>query len=596
MARRYPRRAAGAPPADPRGASASGFPVGYIRGPIRSLPVSPKTARWVRPVAWVLAAAAVIAILVLLEPVIVGERKFTRDRSESFKVWILGAGILLVALRWAWHRWVEPRAGARALWSGRGLSFLLLALCITGTANYGRFGTYVVRDRVDVYDLIHYYLNARYFDELGYYDLYPACILADLENGGPWFRPNPPTFLDQDERGYEVKPISEAIDRGREVKAQFTPEAWAAFSHDFLLLQRETYGLTKDYWWQLVNDHGFNGSPAWVGYASPIARLVPVESVKLLGYLDLVLLLGAVGAAWWAFGGWSAGFVLLFLVTTYSTRWPTVTWAFLRYDYAVGLILGAALVRKGRGFLAGLCTAHAAAMRIFPLLWGFGPGVQGFWKLVRHRRIDRFALLFLAGFVTWLVVLEANFAIRYGTHSIASYWSDMATHMEPANLSSRREGLAIALAFRGEVDAGWSEARIDRVDRQEPVRMAVAALILLPLAWALRRADRAEAYALGFIPYFALTTASYYYYVVRAPLVAVYGGNLRSGRHAVALAFLLAVDLFSNVAEQHLGGNRIFVIGWLGWSLLAFCIGTIAVLLWEDIRRDRDTAPIPEPS
>ncbi|MBN1335929.1 MAG: hypothetical protein JXB39_08220 [Deltaproteobacteria bacterium] len=558
--------------------------------------MSPKTARWARLAGWTLALAVLVVLYVVLQPHIVGDRRFNRDRSETFKVWILGFGIGLVALRWAWHRWLEPRASSLTRWSSRALAFLLLALCFTAVANYGRFGTYVIRDRVDVYDLIHYYLNARYFDELGYYDLYPACILADLENGGPWFKSNPPTFQDQDENGYAFRPISEGVQKGLTVKEKFTPERWASFSHEFLVLQRETYGLTLDYWWQLVNDHGFNGSPAWVGYASPIAKLVPVESVKLLGYLDLVLLLGAVGASWWAFGGWSAGFLLLFLVTTYSTRWPTVTWAFLRYDYAVALILGAAFVRKGKGFWAGLSTSHATAMRIFPLLWSFGPAVQGLWQLVRHRRLERFALLFLAGFVVWLLALEANFAIQYGWDAVVSYWTDMATHMEPANLSSRREGLAIALAYRGEFDAGWSEARINRVAFQEPIRMVVAALLLLPLAWGLRRADRAEAYALGFIPFFALTTASYYYYVVRAPLIAVYGSDLRRGRHALALGFLLAVDLFSNFAEQHLGGNRIFVIGWLGWSLLAFCIGTIGVLLWEDAHARPKTAPLPEPS
>jgi hypothetical protein len=593
MVERYPSGSPdAAPPARPAVAPAGPGPATF--GPRLEASVQPKSNRWVRLAAWVLVAAALVAVCIVLQPVIVGDRKFTRDRSESLKVWILGAAIGLVALRWAWHRWMESRRGAFTLWSGRGLSLLLLALCIAAVANYGRFGTYVIRERVDVYDLIHYYLNARYFDELGYYDLYPACILADIENGGPWYRPNPPTFLDQDANGYAIKPIAEAVERGRAVKAEFTPEGWAAFSHDFLVLQRETYGLTKDYWWQLVNDHGFNGSPAWVGYASPIARLVPVESVKLLGYLDLVLLVGAVGASWWAFGGWSAGFLLLFLVTTYSTRWPTVSWAFLRYDYAVALVVGAALVRKGRGFWAGFCTAHAAAMRIFPLLWSFGPAVQGLWTLVRHRRLERFAVLFLAGFAVWFIALEANFAVRFGTVDLVSYFSDMATHMEPENLSSRREGLAIALAYRGEVGAGWSETRIDRVEAQEPIRLAVAVFLLLPLAWVLRRADRAEAYVLGFIPFFALTTASYYYYVVRAPLVAVYAGDPRRGRHALALAFLLGVDLFSNLAEQHLGGNRIFVVGWLGWSLLAFCIGTIAVLLWEDLRRGRD--PVPEPS
>ncbi len=521
------------------------------------------------------------------------DMKFSRNRTEEVKVTLLAMGIGIVALRWAWLRWLEPRGDSVAQWSSRVLAFLMLTLCFCTLTNYGRHGTRLIADRIDVYDVIHYYLGPKYFDELGYFDLYPACILADMENGGPHFT-NPPTYQAQDIDGYEVRAFNAALKHGQQVKARFSEERWQAFSHDFITLQREYYGLTTKYWQQLVNDHGFNGTPAWTGYAAPLVNLVPVESVKLLGYLDIGLVLVGIAVGWWAFGGWSAAFLFFFLLTTYSTRWPTFSWAILRYDYAVALIIATAMAKKGKPLLAGICAGHAAAMRIFPATWLLGPGVQGAWQLLRHRRLSVYALVFFLGVVGWIGLLETNFAAQFGGQAIVTHWKGMTDHMKPENLSSRREGLAIALAYRGERNEGWSFKRIDRVGEQETPRKVVGVLMILALAWALRRADRAEAFALGFVPFFALATASYYYYVVRAPLILIHACDLRKTRNAVALAFLLGAELFCNYAQQYMGGNRIFVIGWLGWSLLLYCLGMIVVLLVEDAQRGKQSDPAPE--
>lgn len=518
-----------------------------------------------------------------------------RDPFERIKIWLLGAGMLILGARYAWFRWIQPAGGRLAALSRRTLHFLMLALILAATVNYGRFGTKVILERVDTYDLIHYYLNVRYFEELGYTDLYPACIVADIDAGGPHFG-NPQTYLDEDNEGYRLKPFSAAIVKGEKIKERFTPERWDAFSHDFLYLQRKLKGLDKEYWAQMLNDHGFNGTPAWLGVATPLARLVPVEAIKLLGYIDVVFLLAAVGAAFWAYGGWSAAFLYLFLLTTYSTRWPTISWAYLRYDYLAGLIIATCLIRKGRPFLAGIFSGHAAAMRLFPMVYLFGPGVQAAWKLVRQRRLDRPALLLLAGFLAWNLVLQGQALVQWGPETSLSYLNGMVEHVQPENLSTRREGLSVALAYRGEFDAPWSTERIQKIKDMETPSRVVGLLLLAALGWTLRRKTtpegRAEAFALGLIPFFALTTASYYYYVVRAPLVAVHGGSTE-GRHVLGLAALLGIDLFTNLAQQYLGGNRIFLIGWLGWLLLAYTLFMIVVLFFEDLRADR--AP-PEPA
>ncbi len=543
---------------------------------------------------WLAWAICMVACYALVWNLWIENTKVNRNLTEKVKVWLIGSAMIIVILRWAWHRWLE--AGARAAlgrYTRRALSLALATLCLASVLNYGRFGLKLIRDRIDVYDMIHYYLGSKYFDELGYFDLYPACILADLENDGPHFK-NPPTYQAQDENGYEIRPFPKAIEHGRTVRKRFSEERWAAFSHDFVTLQRKYYGLTQKYWWQMVNDHGFNGSPSWAAYASPLANMVPVEHVKYLGYLDLGLLVVGLSITCWAFGPWAAGFLLIFLTTSYSTRWPTITWSFLRYDYVTGLIIATALIKKGRPLLSGAFAAHAAAMRLFPLTYLLGPGVRAAWTLVRRRRMDRLAFLFFTGFVIWLGLLHGNVLLRWGGDPILTHWEGMSEHMAPENLSSRREGLAIAIAYRGETDEGWSPKRIDRVQEQEPVRKILAWAMVLALAWGLRRAEPAEGFAAGFIAFFALATASYYYYVVRAPLVQVHSSQPGKTRHALALLWLLGIDLFCNYAQQYMGGNRIFVIGWMGWMLLAYSIGMIGVLWWESSRTGKQLQAVSE--
>jgi hypothetical protein len=59
------------------------------------------------------------------------------------------------------------------------------------------------------------------------------------------------------------------------VKQRFTPELWQEFTHDALALQREKGQFDGGLWKQMIQDHGFNGTPAWVAEAKPLASIVP---------------------------------------------------------------------------------------------------------------------------------------------------------------------------------------------------------------------------------------------------------------------------------------------------------------------------------
>jgi len=505
----------------------------------------------------------------------------SRSVTEAYKIWIALGGVAL-ALLWPWL----PRR--------RALQALVVLVVIAG-ANYARWGLDLATRRLDAYDLLHYYVNAKYFDELEYFDLYPAVLLVDSENGGPFFDQGP-TYQAQDETGHHLEPVASGIARGEVVRRdKFTAARWEAFEHDVLTLQR-TIGcrdrdskgrcvreLDDKLWRQLINDHGFNGTPAWVLVARPFT-VVPVESLKVLGYLDVALLGGSVALVAWAFGGTSALWLTLWLLVTYSTRWPTLSWAFLRYDWIAALVAATALLRKGHPLLAGVLTGWSAASRLFPAFWMLGPagkGVAGLFRRVVHRPLLSLAIGFLA---TVIVVEGAAFA-TFGTEPTATHFANMEDHTRAEQLSSRRIGLALTLVtepWKGtSVPAILTKEHKQEIDRQIPFRYALAGIILLALAWGLRRSRDEEAFAYGFFPFFLLTTASYYYYVARAPLVAVHSGELEHPRHRISLAYLFGIEVFCSAAETIYPGHRLFLIGTLAWLIAAYVLATTVALLAE---------------
>ncbi len=503
----------------------------------------------------------------------------SRVVSEGIKVWIAGGGVVL-ALCWSF----VPRRVAVGL---------LTLLAAVSVGNYARWGPNLLVSHVDTYDLVHYYLNAKYFDELGYLDLYPAVMYADFRNGGPHFPKQGDRYMAQDEHGHFFASVrTHGLPRGAEVAEAFGPERWAEFEHDALVLQRDFPGMNDRLWRQLIQDHGYNATPVWTMAARPLAEAVPVESIKWLCHLDTVLLAAAVGAVVWAYGSVAGLWTVLFFMLSYSLRWPTISWAFLRYDYLAALVIAMACLRKNKPLLAGLLTGYSAALRFFPAMWLFGPGAKGFFGLLR-KKVHVPMLVMLGGFLLGMGGLQVAATGALGSETVRTHFENMLDHNSAEQLSSRRIGLALALPFAGpfneEPYPDYIEAsRKDTIEDQKPLRFAIAGAVMLVMGFAMRHKDDDEVFAYGFVPFFLLTTASYYYYVARVTLVVLHGSRLDRWRHRIGLASIVGLELFSNWAETARVGERVFHIGWLSWGLCAY----VAVqTLWMLAERRGEATP-----
>jgi hypothetical protein len=524
----------------------------------------------------------------------------SRNLTEQVKVGLAAgavlavfAGFILARLREraanneAAHKYLERtpiiQVGKFSLNLSQTFIAALVIFALFGTVNYNRYNSKLLVEGYDEYDLIHYYVTPKYFDELGYYRLLPAAILADSENGEPYCDGKVPYYLFQDNADYKPMPVSHALSREEEIKSHFTKERWREFVHDVVYLQRASGRLPCSHWRQLLQDHGFNGTPFWVLVARPIVSIVPVEWVKAATCIDLVWIIFMLGIIAWAFGPQTFVFAWIFITVCYSFRWPTVTWAMLRYDWVATMVIGVCLTKKKYYKLAGASFAYAMLMRYFPGLWLFGIAGKGIHSLFTRSDIPlkRFWLRvptkyykMLLGFaLTCTIIVGASFA-RDGIGATQQSIENITNHVEAHNLSSMRQGLVIALTYRGETDLQLiSPEKKEMVAQIEPwvhgfgwILTAVFGILFLS------RAKDWEVVGLGMIPYFWLTTSSYYYYSMRLTAIVIHAADLSKTRNVVGLGLLFFIELFCNACEHINKGNRYFLISWMGILLTLYSI------------------------
>jgi hypothetical protein len=527
--------------------------------------------------------AALITLITI--GVLLTSKGTSRADTDHIKVF-LAAGAAGLALGWS-------------SLSKRSAHAALIVLTLIAVLNFMRWGPrYLDSQRINSYDLLHYYMAARYFEEVGYYDLYPAFTLADAERPKGPYSKNLKRIRIQRDGVYQIVPRSEVLARGREVREQFSDERWAAFKHDALYLQAR---MAKSHWEEMMLDRGFNGTPAFLLVAKPIASICPVELIKFLCLIDVLLLGLVMWMVRWAYDTTSMLWCVLFMAVSLSLSWPVPGEAFLRYDYVACLVAACCLLKKARPGLAGVATGWATLMRVFPIVWLFGPAVKGVYELfdrskpVRERVNLRLVTLAGATLATCLV-METGALISVGADTIQSHAENISEHVKPEELSSKRVGFAIAYAYNGtREEKNISQERKQQIIEDKRERTGVAVVLLALLGWGLRRRRDDEAFAFGLIPFFLLSTATYYYFVVRLPVILIHAQDLSKPRNRVGLAVLMGIEVMSTYLQLY-GGHRTVYIGYMSWGLTGYCVLMAGWLAWEsyrgqDLDHGQDHAP-----
>jgi hypothetical protein len=361
------------------------------------------------------------------------------------------------------------------------------------------------------WNVYHYYLGSKYFDELGYTDLYAQTIVADREQG---HRLRSVRQI-RDMSDYQVRPVEEVVGRTR--SPAFSEARWREFKRDLdVLLPREP----RELWDSILTDRGYNPTPCWNAAVSAVSRRLDIThhaqlmvgtSIDLLLYVTMFVGLG------WAFGMEAA--MLSFLAFAFLPFTPTrLVGGFVQYDWLAAIALGLCFVHKRRPVPAAIALGYATVTRVFPLLLVAGLALPTLRRLWTERRLDRFTRRFALTFVAACALGVAVGATSGKGAGGWVEWNDkIQTHNAGMTFGMGRVGLRHLFTHRlgGDFEP-TEEARRDRYERQRPAYYAAAAAMVVLFVVAAWRRSKLNSLLLAMLLIYALFVPSHYYWSILA--------------------------------------------------------------------------------
>jgi hypothetical protein len=491
----------------------------------------------------------------------------TREESygNQLDIALLMLGLFLLALAWRGFRRrefsIEPGGKRKTLlqmfapeldhslsrplfltWANRVVTGVLLVIALLASVNYF-YGTRNNGIYVHRWDAFHTVIGVKYFEELGYDDLYKCSYAIDRE-GPHHFRAvkdirdlRTNNFVNRDEH------IA-----GNDCKERFTAERLEAFRND--LDEFGTWSNKSD-WKILMKDKGFNGTPfyAWVCKLLVTPMEVSIDGLKRLAVIDPVLMIIAFGVVGWAFGARTGALVAILFCVIFPNRFVHMGGSILRFDYIATLLIGFAALKKDKWGLAGAMFAWATMVRVFPAIFAVGVVIKIASDVFvggRKPELRPEHLKFLAWFGGMLLLLFLISLV--GMHGGFDNWRQWAYDMQVHNKrsASYRIGFKHLFMLDGQITStDYNVKQANFFERQNYYWVAVTVL-LAPLLLAVRRLDTISFAALfGVFGFFLLAIATRYYWGILA-LVFLVDRDLLSNRFMILLgAFVFAASGFN---------------------------------------------------
>lgn len=427
----------------------------------------------------------------------------------------------------------------------------LVALALFAFAASYNFFTWRHADGIHTHEFFHYYLGAKYFPEVGYYDLY-ECAVAAVTEGRP----------EAARRAHEIRDLRN-IERRRRIvpetrlagcRERFGTERWAAFRSDAMYLQSR---LPPERFERILVDQGLNASPVWLLAGRTFAEWVPAEPDALRRYarLDLLLLAAGFGAVGWAFGLEGLCLAVIAWASNPLTRYEWIGDAPLRQAWFATCLIGLSLLRRRHHGAAAVFLATSALLRVFPLFYAVGYAARQLRRWLTDRIVDPRFVRFV-GFGTATGVLLIALAIPVagrGVGVVGEFADNMSSYATLKGLNSM--GLRALLTHDPDppaprlVDGALVYLEADRMAKnrrtfssRRPLYWAGVAVLLVMFWRALVRAEDWEAACLGFVLVLTFTQAASYYMTC-----TVGAALLGTRRPRIAMAMMAALVAWGTI-------------------------------------------------
>jgi hypothetical protein len=449
-----------------------------------------------------------------------GAALLSMGEVNTAKAALATTGAVLLAVRLLPGRW-PPRLR-------RSADAALLVAGLLGAAAWTNWGQFHFPGFGHPSETFHYYLGAKYYEELGHTRLYACVAVAESEAGVP----NVEARFLRDLETNSVVSARAALATPEACRQHFSPERWSAFTADVAWFRDKP---NPRRWRLMQTDHGYNATPVWGWLGGLLAATGPATDTRIaaLRLLDPLLLVVGWGAAAWIFGWRATCVALIFFGTSYPSQYGWTGGAYLRQLELVAIVLALCCLRRERALAGGFLLGLAALFRVYPVLLFAGPALQIGVQSVRARRLTlepgqrRLVLgallslvvaLPVAGFYTGGVAGWQAFA----QNSRVLLDTPLRNHAGLRTFLSHESGLRADARVDPSLDdpyQPWKQARSAAFERRRPLFAALVAGFVMLLGAAVARQPLWAAVLLsaGLVPV-ALELTSYY-----LALLAVYG-------------------------------------------------------------------------
>lgn len=413
------------------------------------------------------------------------------DAMEGFRIGLAIFGALALMLE---ARATRLRVYVRERWKRRlGWTFTILAF-------FAYFDFFNPNVRYSEYyhrhELFHYYLGAKYFDEIGYTRLYECASIAEVELG----RGN--QVLNREIRDLRVnliKPVRETFvaKNPNECKKHFTPERWEAWKKDVNWFYRSSAGT---YWENMQKDHGYNPPPVWTMAGKFFASFGNADDTffKFLASIDVALHVGMILLFYWAFGWRVMAVAAVFWGCNAPANFYWTGGAFLRQDWIFFLVAAVCCARKRKFGLAGAALTWSTLLRVFPLFFFAGWGIMILLQLIKRRTLRREHRQLILGCVMAAGVLIPASVVVAGPNSYKEFVEHISVHKNTPLTNTMGLETMLVHDWEGRMRftrddtlddpfEGWKQGRLERGAKTLPIRLGIVVFLLLWMAWALRR-------------------------------------------------------------------------------------------------------------
>ncbi len=390
------------------------------------------------------------------------------------------------------------------------------------------------------WDLFHYYVGSKYFQEIGYTRLYACVARAEAENDDEAVAHAAKRRTIRDLETNELVASRNYFFSENYCKERFSAARWESFKNDIGFFR----GRLQDLWELAQVDHGFNPSPVWILAGGLVSGTVALSENAITGMvlLDIILLLGSVALLAWAFGLPTAAFAAIASMASGGIDWSWAGGGVLRLDWFFMAVLSVCAMKREHYVLAGAALGYAAALRVFPAIFALGPFIGLVYAMVKRRPDQARAYgKFFAGMAISGAVLLAAVSALYGVDSLRAFADNTRKHS--AVVSTNNVGLRTVLTYRPDtavrntidIDAReahlywkWEEAKAVAKKNVVPAYIAVVAVCLPLFVLAVISGGTWQAVALGatFIP-FAWSEMSNYYYLFLMAVATLFAADRR---------------------------------------------------------------------